>query len=168
MNDKDHYSGDDEAPDRITSIDELIEHIMKMFSGSITEEDGNTVIRGFTIIGQPGKDPTIFGFGGQRDLGAPEYEDEDGEDNLYIFRREPFIDVFETDDNVVLLADLGVDEKYVEYNPYKFYVEISVMDNDTGYSRDIELPCDIDPTSMVSSYRNGVLELTFERAAGVE
>jgi HSP20 family protein len=30
MNDKDHYSGDDEAPDRITSIDELIEHIMEI------------------------------------------------------------------------------------------------------------------------------------------
>ncbi|TQD29219.1 Hsp20/alpha crystallin family protein [Methanolobus vulcani] len=165
MNDKDHYSGDDKAPDKITSIDELIEHIIDMFSDSITEEDGKTVIRGFTIIGQPGKKPTVFGFNGQHEYDELDYEDDDEEGDFYIFKQEPFIDIFETDDKVFLLADLGVEEKHVEYYPYCSHVEISVITNSTGYSRVIDLPCGVDPETMVSNYRNGVLELTFERAA---
>lgn len=168
MNDKDHYSGDDEAPDRITSIDELIEHIMEMFSESITEEDGKAVIRGFTIIGQPGKKPTVFGFKGQSESEVPDYEEDDRTGDFYIFNQEPFIDFFETEDKLVLLADLGVEEKHVEYYPYCSHVEIGVITNSTGYSRVIDLPCDVDPKSMVTSYRNGVLELTFDRAADEE
>lgn len=169
MNDKDHYSGDDEAPDRITSIDELIEHIMKMFSGSITEEDGKTVIRGFTIIGQPGKKPTVFGFNGQYEYDDLDYEEDDErEGDFYIFKQEPFIDIFETDDKLVLLADLGVEKENVEYFPYCSHVEINVITNNTGYSRVIDLPCGVDPQTMVASYKNGVLELTFDRAADEE
>jgi len=168
MNDKDHYSGDDEAPDRITNIDELIEHIIKMFSDDITEEKGSTVIRGFTIIGEPGKNPAVFGFKGHREIEEPAYEEEGKEGNFYIYRQEPFIDVYETDDNVVLLADLGVEEKCVEYEPCRSHVEISIIEELTDYSRTIGLPCDVNPESMTSCFRNGVLELTFERAADVE
>ncbi|MDI3485881.1 MAG: hypothetical protein PWQ75_340 [Methanolobus sp.] len=168
MNDKDHYSGDDEAPDRITSIDELIEHIMEMFSDSITEEDGKTVIRGFTIIGQPGKKPTVFGFSGQHEYEDSDYEDDEREGDFYIFKQEPFIDIFETDEKLVVLADLGVEEKHVEYYPYCSHVEITVITKDTGYSRVVDLPCGVDPETMAASYKNGVLELTFELAADEE
>jgi HSP20 family protein len=169
MNDKDHYSGDDETPDRIMSIDELIEHIMEMFSDSIKEEDGKTVIRGFTVIGQPGKKPTIFGFSGLHEDDVSDYEEEDETDgDFYIFKQEPFIDVFETDDKLVVLADLGVEEKNVEYYPYCSHVELTVITKDTGYSRVIDLPCGVDPETMVATYNNGVLELTFELVADEE
>ncbi|SFM27817.1 Hsp20/alpha crystallin family protein [Methanolobus profundi] len=167
MNDKDHYSSDDDSQDKITSIDELIEHIMEMFANNIGENDGKPVIQGFTIINQPGKKPFFFGFKGQGEPGSVEYEDE-GEGDFYIFNQEPFIDVSEAEDQVILLADLGVEEEEIEYYPYASHVELSVITSDTGYSRVIDLPCDVDPESMVASYRNGVLELTFLRAAATE
>ncbi len=164
MNEKDHYSGDDDSPDRITTIDELIEHIMEMFSSSINEEDGKPVVHGFTIIDQPGKKPVIFGFRGQKEIEAPEYEEE-REGDFYIFKQDPFVDVFETEDKVFLLADLGVREEHIEYHPHRSHVELTVITSDTGYSRVIDLPCEVDPESMIPNYRNGVLELTFEYAA---
>ncbi len=167
MNDKDHYSGDDDSPDRITTIDELIEHIMEMFSKNMTDNDGKPIIRGFTIIHQPGKEPTVFGFKGQKETEPPQYEEE-REGDFYIFKQDPFIDVFETEDRIFLLADLGVEETQIEYHPCEFHVELSVITNDTGYSRVIDLPCKVDPETMTSSYRNGVLELTFEHAADLE
>jgi|GEM_PF-1211433 hypothetical protein len=169
MNDKDHYSGDDDSQDKIASIDELIEHIMKMFASSINQNSGKPVIHGFTIINQPGKKPTIFGFKGQESTEPFEYEDDDEtEGDFYIFNQEPFIDVVEAENKVFLLADLGVEENSVEYHPYQSHVELTVITSGTGYSKVIDLPCKVDPTSMVSSYRNGVLELVFENAADEE
>ncbi|WP_407356465.1 Hsp20/alpha crystallin family protein [Methanolobus sp. WCC5] len=167
MNDKDHYSGDDDSHDRITSIDELIEHIMKMFSNSITKNGGKPLISGFTIIGQPGKKPVVFDFKSQKETEPLEYEEE-SEGDFYLFKQEPFIDIFETDNKVLMLADLGVEEEQVEYHAYGSHVEITVITPGTGYSRVIELPCKVDPDSMITSYTNGVLELTFELAAETE
>lgn len=167
MNEKDHYSGDDDSHDKITNIDELIEHIMEMFASSIGENGGKPVIHGFTIINQQGKKPFIFGFKAQNEAEPAEYEEE-REGDFYIFKQEPFIDIFEVEGKVFLLADLGVEEEQIEYHSYPSHVELSVITSGTGYSRVIDLPCDVDPESMVSNYRNGVLELTFERAAEIE
>jgi HSP20 family protein len=170
MNDKDHYSGDDDSHDKIASIDELIEHIMKMFSAGIDQKNGKPMIHGFTIINLPGKKPTIFGFKSQKGAESFEYEDEDddSEGDFYIFNQDPFIEVFEAENKVFLSADLGVEEQHIEYHPYRSHVEITVITKGTGYSKVIDLPCSVDPTSMVSSYKNGVLELIFENAADTE
>ncbi|MDG6244108.1 MAG: hypothetical protein QCH31_06910 [Methanolobus sp.] len=167
MNDKDHYAGDDDSHDRITSIDELIEHIMKMFSNSITQNGSKPLITGFTIIGQPGKKPVVFDLNSQRETEPFEYEEENDGD-FYLSKQEPFIDIFETDNKVFMLADLGVEAKHVEYHAYGSHVEMTVITPGTGYSRVIELPCKVDPDSMVTSYRNGVLELAFEYAADTQ
>ncbi|WP_094227007.1 Hsp20/alpha crystallin family protein [Methanolobus psychrotolerans] len=170
MNDKDHYSGDEDSHDKITSIDELIEHIMKLFSASIAQSSSKPVIHGFTIISQSGKKPAVFSFKNNREMEPLDYEDDEDESEgeLYIFKQEPFIDVFEADDKVFLLADLGVEEDQIEYHPDKSHVEITVITSGTGYSRVIDLPCNVDPASMISCYRNGVLELVFEHAANTE
>ncbi|WP_340818360.1 hypothetical protein [Methanolobus sp. WCC4] len=163
MNEKDHYSGDDDSHDKITSIDELIEHIVEMFASNIGENGEKPVIHGFTFINQPGKKPFVFGFKGHNEPEPMEYEEE-SEGDFYIFKQEPFIDVCEIGDEVILLADLGVEEEQVEYYPYASHVEISVITPNTGYSRVIDLPCDVDPETMARSYRNGVLELVFQLA----
>lgn len=169
MNDKDHYSGDDDSHDKITSIDELVEHIMKLFSASLNGNNSKPVIHGFTIINQPGKKPTMFGFKSQTGTEPFDYEDEDeSEGNFYIFNQEPFIDIFEAENKVFLLADLGVEEDCVEYHAYESHVEITVITSGTGYSRVIDLPCKVDPASMTVCYKNGVLELVFENVAATQ
>lgn len=167
MNDKDHYSGDDDSYDRITSIDELIEHIMEMLADSINSDDGKPIIRGFTIVNQPGKKPVAFGFKGRKEPEPAEFEEE-SEGDFYLFKQEPFIDICEVDGKVFLLADLGAEEEQVECYSYASHVELTVITSGTGYSRVIDLPCDVDPDSMVKNYNNGVLELVFERAADTE
>lgn len=167
MNDKDHYSGDDDSHDKITSIDELIEHIVEMFASNIGQNGEKPVIHGFTFINQPGKKPFVFGFKGQKEPETVEYEEE-SEGDFYIFKQEPFIDVCEIEDKVILLADLGAEEEQIEYHPCTSHVEISVITPSTGYSRVIDLPCDVDTESMTHSYRNGVLELVFRRVTVME
>ncbi len=171
MNDKEHYSGDDDSHDKITNIDELLEHIMNMFSQNIIKDGGKPVVHGFTIINQPGKKPVIFGFRGQKEEEEEEENQEPAEtkeefeEDFYIFNRDPLIEVFEVDDKVFLLADLGVEEENVEYYPNRDHVELTVITSGTGYSRIIDLPCDVKPESMATSYRNGILQLVFENAA---
>lgn len=161
MNEKDHYSGDDDSYDRITSIDELIEHIMDMINDSISTDNTKPAIRGFTIVNQPGKKPIAFGFRGHRRMEDSEPEEE-REGDFYLFRQEPFIDICEIDNKIYLLADIGAEEEHVECYPYASHVELTVITPDMGYSRDINLPSAIRPESMVKNYRNGVLELAFE------
>jgi HSP20 family protein len=166
MNDKDHYSGDDDSHDKIASIDELIEHIMEMFTSNISKNGGKPVIHGFTIINQPGKKPVFFGFKGQNEPEPMEYEDDSEEEgDFYIFKQEPFIDVCEVENKVFLMADLGAEEEQIEYHPCKSHVELTVITPGTGYSRVIDLPCEVNPASMIANYKNGVLELVFEHAA---
>ncbi len=160
MDDNRRHGNDDESNEKkIETIDQLIEHILGMFDDAINEND-RSVVHGFTIINQPGKNSTIFGFEGRKPV--KQHDEEEREGNFYILKQEPFIEVQQTGDKVHLIADLGVDEDCIEYFASDIQVEINMIVDGIGQSKIVRLPTKVDPETATSSCRNGVLEVTFE------
>ncbi len=160
MDDNRRHGNDDESNEKkIETIDQLIEHILGMFDDAINENN-RSVVHGFTIINQPGKNPTIFGFEGRKPV--KQHDEEEKEGNFYILKQEPFIEVQQTGDKVHLIADLGVDEDCIEYFASDIQVEINMIVDGIGQSKIVRLPTKVDPETATSSCRNGVLEVTFE------
>jgi HSP20 family protein len=161
MDDKRRHENDDKSNEiKIETIEQLIDHILSMLENSISEDADRPIVQGFTIISQPGKNPTIFGFEGRKSVKPSDEEEKEGD--FYILQQDPLIEVQQTGDRVYLLADLGADENSIEYYPSDMHVEISVMVNGVGYSKLVRLPARVDPDSARSSCRNGVLEISFE------
>ncbi|HHT9126370.1 MAG TPA: Hsp20/alpha crystallin family protein [Candidatus Brocadiia bacterium] len=75
--------------------------------------------------------------------------------------REPIIDVFEEPDYVRVVAELpGVEEKDIKYELKKDNaLAITSLNADRKYSKEVSLPCSIDPEKVESKYKNGILEL---------
>jgi HSP20 family protein len=161
MDDKRRHGNDDESNEkRIETIDQLIDHILSMLENSVSDDADRPLVQGFTIISQPGKNPTIFGFEGRSSVKPNDEEEKEGD--FYILQQDPLIEVQQTGDRVYLLADLGADESSIEYYPSEMHVEINVMVNGVGYSRLVRLPARVDPDTARSAYKNGVLEIAFE------
>lgn len=161
MDDKRRHENDDKSNEkRIETIDQLIDHILSMLENSVSDDADRPLVQGFTIISQPGKNPTIFGFEGRRSVKPSDEEEKEGD--FYILQQDPLIEVQQTGDRVYLLADLGADEDSIEYHSSDMQVEINVMIDGVGYSRLVRLPARVDPDTAISSYRNGVLEIAFE------
>ena len=161
MDDKRRHENDNKSNEkRIETIDQLIDHILSMLENSVSDDADRPLVQGFTIISQPGKNPTIFGFEGRRSVKPSDEEEKEGD--FYILQQDPLIEVQQTGDRVYLLADLGADEDSIEYHSSDMQVEINVMIDGVGYSRLVRLPARVDPDTAISSYRNGVLEIAFE------
>lgn len=75
--------------------------------------------------------------------------------------REPIIDIFEEPDYVRVVAELpGVEEKDIKYELKKDNaLAITSLNADRKYSKEVSLPCSIDPEKVESKYKNGILEL---------
>jgi len=78
--------------------------------------------------------------------------------------REPLTDVFESDGEVTVIAELpGVEEKDIKLKTTESMLKISAETKDRKYSKDVELPVKVTGEPK-SSYRNGVLEVKLKKA----
>jgi len=78
--------------------------------------------------------------------------------------REPLADVFESDGEVTVIAELpGVEEKDIKLRATERTLKISAETKDRKYSKDVELPAEVTGEPK-SSYRNGVLEVKLKKA----
>lgn len=97
-------------------------------------------------------------------------------------KREPFMDVMETEKELILTAEMpGVNKNDININIAENYVEISaeasaeekkeekgyVYQERSGasYYRSFTLPTTVDPDNVKASYKNGVLEITMPKLA---
>lgn len=95
-------------------------------------------------------------------------------------RRKPFIDVFETDKEVVATADMpGLEKNDININITEDRLEISAETKheeekkDKGYVykerrgesyyRSVYLPAQVDPDNAKATYNNGVLEIKMQK-----
>ncbi|ADV65194.1 archaeal heat shock protein Hsp20 [Desulfurococcus mucosus] len=114
-------------------------------------------VYGFSItIGPDGK-PVIKEFGNVRRVrGKPVISEE----------REPLIDVFESGDEVTVIAEIpGVekDKIDVKVSDDGRTIVINASDTNRKYYKEIELPAKVDPASAKASYKNGVLEVKLKK-----
>lgn len=157
-------------------IEEMMKEMEKMFQESMKSLEGNfpkelvrefklpdgTVRRewgpfvyGYSVkVGPDGK-PIIREFGNMK----PSI-DKDGKIALKE-GREPMVDVIRSDDEVRVVAELpGVNKEDIQISATDNSVTIETTTR--KYYKEIDLP-DVDPTSAKSTYKNGMLEITFKK-----
>lgn len=79
-------------------------------------------------------------------------------------RREPLVDIIETDGKVTVIAELpGVEKKDIKLHGTERFLTISVDTPERKYHKEVELPVEIQPKEATSTYKNGVLEVTMPK-----
>ncbi|MFQ5711699.1 MAG: archaeal heat shock protein Hsp20 [Candidatus Geothermarchaeales archaeon] len=82
-----------------------------------------------------------------------------------IEEREPLIDIFEENDQVVVLAEVpGVEKEDIELNVAEDALEIRVDSDKRKYYREVKLPRPVSTGEAQTTYKNGVLEVRLKKA----
>jgi len=141
---------EDTPTDAFRRLQELLE---QMILDSM--EHGNTTMRpmGFTLVIR-GSGPFPVGMGGPGpENGGP---------------LEPRVEVHDGEEEVLVLGELpGITGDQVSLTLEGRILRISASDGDREYLGRAELP-PVDPASMTTGLRNGVLEVRFRRIPGLE
>ncbi len=78
--------------------------------------------------------------------------------------REPLIDVFDEEKEIVVAAELpGVPEQAIEININGDVLSLS-SSGERRYAKEVLLPSAVDPASLRRSFKNGLLELRLRKA----
>lgn len=125
--------------------------------GSVRREYGPFVYGYSVKIGPDGK-PVIREFGNMKQ-GIEEKQP------LSIHeRREPLVDVIEDEDSIKVLAELpGVEKQDIKIHATVHGLTLDVENPDRKYFKELTFSADIDRSTAKSTYRNGVLEITFKK-----
>ena len=127
-------------------------------NGSVKREYGPFVYGYSVKIGPDGK-PIIREFGNMK----PGLESEETPLGLQD-SREPLVDVIEDESSVKVVAELpGVEKEDIKLFATVRGLSISVENVDRRYFKELEFESEIDRSSVKSSYRNGVLEISFKK-----
>lgn len=154
-------------------MEELMQRQFREFSESAPREltrertlpDGSKVrewgpfVYGYSVtIGPDGK-PKIREFGNvkpEKRLGMPKINIKE--------KREPLVDVMQTDGEVKVIAELpGVEKEDVKLHGTETSLTISVDTAERKYHKSVELPAKVDTEKTKASYKNGVLEVTLRK-----
>ncbi len=141
----------------IRRMEEWMNRIMRDFGRG---EIKGPYVYGFSMrIGPDGK-PQIQEFGNvPRRFGIKEESMED--------YREPLVDVMEDDKTVSITAEIpGVNKDDIELdlNDEDNVLTIKVDTPERKYYKEVELPAKVKPDSAKATYKNGILDVVFERA----
>jgi HSP20 family protein len=76
-------------------------------------------------------------------------------------------DVVTTDKELKVIVEMpGINKEDIKVNAYDNSVEISTKENaQRKYHRIVELPAEADIDTVKSTYKNGILEITFSKKA---
>jgi HSP20 family protein len=77
---------------------------------------------------------------------------------------DPSPDVIEGDEEISITVDLpGAIERDIDLNATEQFLEMAVDTPHYKYHRLVDLPCDVQPKTLRSTYRNGVLDIRLKR-----
>jgi HSP20 family protein len=78
--------------------------------------------------------------------------------------REPLADVTSTDNDVKVVVEMpGVTKQNIVVKVYDNSVEVTTTGTDRKYREVIEIPPETDIETATSTYKNGILEITFKK-----
>jgi HSP20 family protein len=123
--------------------------------GGKVREIGPIVYGYSAIIGPDGK-PVIREFGNVKpfSLEGPKLSAE----------TEPLADIITLDKEIKVVVELpGAEKQNIHVNAHDHSVEISAETPSRKYHKVIDIPTDADVDSVKSSYKNGILELVFQK-----
>lgn len=127
-------------------------------NGTRVKEYGPYVYGYSMTMGPDGK-PVIREFGNIKPvthMGKPELSVKE--------RREPLVDLLETDGVIRVVAELpGVDKKDIKLHGTETSLTITVDTPQRKFYKEVNLTAEIDPKQAKSTYNNGVLEITLTK-----
>ena len=78
--------------------------------------------------------------------------------------REPLADVTNTDKEVKVVVEMpGVSKENIKVNVYDNSLEVTTTGTDKKYHEVIEIPPETDIETVMSTYKNGILEIVFKK-----
>ena len=140
-------------------IDEVFRDFERMFERHmkwpLKGEVKGPFIYGFSVTAGPDGRPRIREFGNVKPtLFGPRIREE----------REPLVDVYETKDEVKVVAELpGVEKEDIQLHGTEDSLTILVDTAERKYYREVKLPAKVDPKAAKTTYKNGVLEVTLPK-----
>ncbi len=85
-------------------------------------------------------------------------------DDVESKEREPLVDVFEEEDNVLVTAEIpGIEEEDIEIEVRDKELLIEADGETNSYSKKVDLPEKVEEESLKREYKNGVLSLKFKK-----
>lgn len=110
---------------------------------------------GFSVKTGLGGKPTVEPFGNVRKTPQGLRVEEE---------RQPFVDVFDEQDHVLVIIELpGVEEEHIHTEVKDDILTLSAANGNCKYSREVVLPKDVDASTVTSKYKNGVLEIRMSK-----
>lgn len=83
--------------------------------------------------------------------------------------REPLVDVFDEKEEVRIIVEVpGVTEKSIKTEIKGDVLTLEAKDSDRRYYKEIVLPKEVDPGTLKTKYKNGVLEIRVDKKAKQE
>ena len=123
-----------------------------------TSPGGMRGVYGFSVRMGVGGTPTVERFGNVR---------ETTEGPVVSDTREPFVDVFDEGEEIVVVAEVpGVQEKDIHIQVTGDVLALSATGPKRKYEKEVLLPATVNPTAHRQSYQNGYLELRFAKTSG--
>ena len=136
----------------------------------MAEEGKDEYTRTGEITGLGGRAKGVYGFSVKMGLGGKATIEQFG--NIKATERgpvvaevwEPIVDVFDEGERLVVIAELpGVDEDDIHLEVKDDIIDLAAEAKDRKYSKEILLPSAVDPDSMQSTYKNGILEIGLKK-----
>ena len=145
--------------DPLKDMDEMFERLSRAMGMSMDNFGQHPFVYGFSITQRSGEEPEIREFGN-----IPMFEQAETGEKRYLDIRKPLIDVLETEETVHVIAEMpGIEKENIQLNATDLILDIETLDGNPKYSERVELPLKVDPQSAKATYKNGVLEVTFNR-----
>ena len=141
------------------NVVELVSKMMEEGQTEITRtgeikglgREGVTGVYGFRIRTLAGGEPQIESFGNIKETPrGPSVEEVS----------EPLVDVFDEPDLVLVIAELpGVEESDIHLEVKDDILDVKADGAKRKYRKEVLLPALVDPPSITSAYKNGILEI---------
>jgi HSP20 family protein len=128
-----------------------------LVDGSIVRETG-PIVYGYSVkIGEDGK-PVVRKFGNINSFPGPL-----GGTFSVSEQREPLIDVIKDNERIKVIAELpGVNKEDLRITANETSLTIESISGERRYHKRIDLPEPVDSTTGKSTYKNGILEISFK------
>lgn len=148
-------------------FDELFREIENMIDKMLkdmnidTDKMGRPFVYGFSITHRPGEESEIREFGNL----PPRIKAK----TIDITERRPLVDVLDSEKQIHVVAEMpGVEKEDIGLDCTETTLEIRASHGDRKYAEHIELPGKVNPRSARATYKNGVLEIVFDRAGSAK
>ncbi len=145
----------------LNQIDPLIEDLTKKYVESTGQNIDRPVTFGFSIKIEPTGKAKIEELGTKPNINENPSQIQKQEWK----KQEPLFDIIDSENNTIIVADVGhIDAKNVKIETaQKNKIIVSIDSKENSFFKEIELQCNVKPESKKASFKNGILEISFEK-----